>query len=675
MTADAITFVPQVATNDCVVAALMMVLRLHGRSVGRGVVKRALGGTAHGASAASLVRAARELGLEARGLRVPLARIGELSRGSILHWQRRHFVVFDAPSGDGVFIVDPATGRRHVGATELATAFHGLAIAFECKPESEPASPEVPSPTRAMLARALVSPKTQKWLLASLVSAVVALTTLSAMSALAMGALVDRAAAREVAATRILPALVGVAALVFAAIALRERATARLRHALDEALGGAVRAALARADEAFFHERSSRDLLGRFAAGRSLAASSAQSLASLFGDLFAVLVFTILVARTSLPVLASVVALGSLQLGLLAFGRRAALSDAAAEDARITALARFEERLLDRPRALDADALASWAALEDEAREASSARGAQLLATVREGFGVLAPLVVMAVAALDAARGGLSAGAMVTVNCAAICLLRPLTSVFAVLDRAREDRLRIERLDDLLATSRDVEHDAHARPSHPDVLVELRGVGFRAYPEAQPVLERTDLAIERGKTTLITGMSGSGKSLLGSIIEGATKPTTGEVLRAPVRCERVTERLVFHEGTLTENVARGAARSSSREVTKVLDIVGARAGIEALPLGAETRIGDGGGGLPTGLLRRVAIARSLYREPELLVLDGALDGLADAEVRALLAAIRAARPSLALVVSSHSSGAIAAADTIVLLDPFARSAS
>src|SRR5689334_4195081 len=109
-----------------------MTLGLYGRHVALDDVRRVAGLSRHGVDAQHLVAAAEHFGLRARGvqLRTP-EDLAFLDPGSILHWEFRHFVVFERAEKNGAWVLDPATGRAFVPRGELDRTLTGVALVFE----------------------------------------------------------------------------------------------------------------------------------------------------------------------------------------------------------------------------------------------------------------------------------------------------------------------------------------------------------------------------------------------------------------------------------------------------------------------------------------------------------------------------------------------------------------
>lgn len=113
--------------------------------------------------------------------------LAHLPRASVLHWEFKHFVVFEEATRDGAWIVDPAHGRRRIGREELRRAFTGVALTFEPGQEFEPGGERTLNLGRYLRALAARRGRVRGMLLMSVVLQVLALAT-----PLLTGVLVDR---------------------------------------------------------------------------------------------------------------------------------------------------------------------------------------------------------------------------------------------------------------------------------------------------------------------------------------------------------------------------------------------------------------------------------------------------------------------------------------------------
>ena len=238
----------------------------------------------------------------------------------------------------------------------------------------------------------------------------------------------------------------------------------------------------------------------------------------------------------------------------------------------------------------------------------------------------------------------------------------------------------VERLFRVLAEK--VDDPKRRRPPFPGLrgAIRLEGVGFR-YPGSRAwALRGLDLEIAKGARVALVGPSGCGKSTLAKLLLRLHDPSEGRMLidavdakqydAASVRARAglVTSEASLFNDTVFQNVALGRRVAALSEVERACRLAGAADFIEALPEGYRTLLGDGGFSLSAGQRQKLALARVLLKDPELVVLDEAtahLDGPAEQEV---LSALEAVLPGRTVVTISHDPRAVDGADLIAVLD-------
>ena len=212
-------------------------------------------------------------------------------------------------------------------------------------------------------------------------------------------------------------------------------------------------------------------------------------------------------------------------------------------------------------------------------------------------------------------------------------------------------------------TGKLVVEDVHAGPPGSPVRI-LQGVKFNAMP---------------GELTLIIGPTASGKSTLARLLVGVWPATIGKVRLdgADVHAWNKQElgphmgylpqNVELFDGTVAENVARFGDVDMDA-VKAAIEITGMRSVIEALPEGYDTRIGDEGAILSGGQRQRLGLARALYGNPKVLVLDepnASLDAAGDKNLLELIAKLKAA--GVTVVAITHRNSLMPVVDKIVLL--------
>jgi ATP-binding cassette, subfamily B, bacterial PglK len=210
--------------------------------------------------------------------------------------------------------------------------------------------------------------------------------------------------------------------------------------------------------------------------------------------------------------------------------------------------------------------------------------------------------------------------------------------------------------------------------------VRIDGVSHWYDGRPEPALSKIDLIIERGKCVAITGATGAGKTTLIDVILGLFEPTEGRILvdGIDIRTDLAGwQRLIGYvpqnpflmDGTLRRNIAFGIRDADIDPVAleQAVDQAQLRDCIAGLPDGLDTLVGERGVRLSGGERQRLAIARALYRDPELIVFDEATSALDAGTEHALGRAMEALRGRKTLLIVAHRLSTVERADQVILL--------
>jgi ATP-binding cassette subfamily C protein/ATP-binding cassette subfamily C exporter for protease/lipase/ATP-binding cassette subfamily C protein EexD len=199
--------------------------------------------------------------------------------------------------------------------------------------------------------------------------------------------------------------------------------------------------------------------------------------------------------------------------------------------------------------------------------------------------------------------------------------------------------------------------------------------------DGRALLHGLTFALERGECLAVVGPSGAGKSTLCRLLTGVVAPDAGSVrLDAaslahypPAALGRhvgyLPQEAMLFAGTVAENVARMAPAAEGRDVVRAAQHAGAHEMVLRLPDGYATRLADGGAPLSGGQRQRIGLARALFGEPRLVVLDEPNANL-DAEGEAALMATigRLKEAGATVVVVTHRPQALRQADRVLVLE-------
>lgn len=205
-------------------------------------------------------------------------------------------------------------------------------------------------------------------------------------------------------------------------------------------------------------------------------------------------------------------------------------------------------------------------------------------------------------------------------------------------------------------------------------------VNFR-YGSRVTVFEDLNLEIPKGKVTAIVGESGSGKSTLMALLQNLYPLQSGHVYIGEydlrnIRNESlrrwvgvVPQKIDLFAGHVVDNIAVGDDQPDMKKIIRICSGLGILEFIEKLPEGFNTYLGENGATLSGGQKQKIAIARALYRDPEILILDEAtssLDSAAEKHVRKMVELLRHQRKTV--IIIAHRLSTISHADKIVVLE-------
>ena len=263
---------------------------------------------------------------------------------------------------------------------------------------------------------------------------------------------------------------------------------------------------------------------------------------------------------------------------------------------------------------------------------------------------------------------------LILLAAAAFRLLPSATRILSALNNIQFGLPVIELLNEDLKTEKQLTGETLRFENN----IVLKNISFRYSEDSPLILNEVSVEIKKNETVGVIGISGQGKSTLVNILAGLLPPTSGGVHidSKPIKGHEmswyshigyVPQQVYLLDDTIKRNVAFGIPDKDIDEsrVWAVLKKSGIDADVKRMPDGIETEVGERGARVSGGQKQRLGIARALYREPALLILDESTSSLDVKTEAGILKTLSGLRGQITMVIVSHRQSAIQECDSVL----------
>ncbi len=315
--------------------------------------------------------------------------------------------------------------------------------------------------------------------------------------------------------------------------------------------------------------------------------------------------------------------------------------------------------------------------------EKASIKSEMSLALLNVGQGIIIAsglTVIMVMAGNGVAAGTMTLGDFVLVNAFLIQLYIPLNFLGTIFREVKHCLTDMEKMFGLLTIEREIADRPTARPLRVEhARVSFDNVTF-AYGPERPILRGVDIDIEGGQKVAVVGASGAGKSTLARLLFRFYDVGDGRItidgqdirdvqlatLRAAIGI--VPQDTVLFNDTIEYNIRYGHPHCSRADVERAVQLAHLQAFVRSLPQGLDTVVGERGLKVSGGEKQRIAIARTILKDPPILILDEATSALDSKSERAIQSALDEVAAQRTTLVIAHRLSTVIDADQILVLD-------
>ncbi len=678
----------QMEAAECGAACIAMVLAYYGRWVPLDKMRQDCGVSRDGSKASYMVKAAKDYGLDAQGLRVTPDSIKNLKFPLIAFWNLNHFVVVEGFDKKKWFLNDPAEGPRTVTYEEFDKGLSGVALTFDKTPEFQEGGHK-PSLFRSLRKRASgMGPALTYAIFTGLMLTFVGLIIPSFTKVYVDHYLMEQ----EVDWLKALLWIMLITIFLNMVVTwMQQNVLLKLNFKLSLSSSSVFFNHLLRLPVDFFFQRYSGEIQSRVALNDRVAALlsgplSATLLHCLTSVFFVAVMLSYSAFLTGIGVIGAILNLAALQA--VSRKRTDLNKRLLQEKGKLLGVTMSGIYMIEtlKSEGREDDFFTRWSGYQSKATSSGQELGlwSAALERVPPFLTSLNHISVLGFGGVLVMRGFLTVGDLLAFQALLAGFTQPINSLVALGSQLQEIDGDLSRLDDVLANPLDDELiKAEAVKLTPETAsklagkIEINNISFAYGRFDKSFIDQFSLTINPGSRVALVGASGSGKTTIGNLVAGLFTATKGEIrfdgkLRSEIprlvmanSLAKVDQYVFLFEGSVRENIAlwndniTEAAIIQAAKDACIHDVISSR------PMGYEELVLEGGRNFSGGQRQRLEIARALALDPTILVLDEATSALDPLTEKMIDDNLR--RRGCSCLIIAHRLSTIRDSDEIIVL--------
>jgi len=696
----------QMEAVECGAAALGIIMAYYGRIVPLPELRRECGVSRDGSKASNVLKAARNYGLQANGLKKELEQLPELRPPYIVFWNFNHFLVVEGFGKKRVYLNDPATGPRHVSLQEFDEGYTGVVLfiepGLEFKKGGRKLSLILSLWERLQGATGALSYCVLVGFLLTIVGLAVPVFSQVFVDEILIQGRQDW----------LRPLLLAMAiATVFQGVLtlLRLRYLRRLKVKLAVGMSSRFLWHILRLPVGFYAQRFAGEISSRTSLNDQVANVLSGRLATTVIDTVMVIFYALVMLQYDWVLTLVVVTFAGVNVLILQWisrrrvdaNQRLIQEYGKAAGASIAALQSMETL---KASGLESDFFSRWSGYYAKALNSQQELGVtnQTFSVLPTLLSALSSMAFLIVGGLRVMNGHLSIGMLVAFQGMMQSFLLPVNNLVSFGSILQEMEGNLIRLDDVLDNPVDPQLEHRSRRAAGDEgdkgatssssssspsfsssprlqgYVELKNITYGYSRLEPPLIENFNLLIKPGQRVALVGGSGSGKSTIAKLVSGLYQPWAGEILFDGKPKEHfshqvltnsiamVEQDIVLFGGTVRENLTLWDTTVADKNLMRACRDAAIDDVVLSMSGGFDAELIEGAANLSGGERQRLEIARSLVNNPSILIMDEATSAL-DAQTEKIIDSNLRRRGCTCIIVA-HRLSTIRDCDEIIVLE-------
>lgn len=671
----------QSEASECGIACIAMLASAHGFSIDLTSMRARYPVSLKGSTLQNIVEIASDIGLESRAIRCEINDLKNLQLPAILHWNMKHFVVLVKCKRNSYVILDPAFGRIKVSKEDINRSFTGVAL--EAWPGPDFKKDDVRN--RLEISRIIPKSLTIRKVIISIFLYAITIELIILFLPILQQIIIDDALVTQ--DTDLLLLLTITTAVFMLGKAITEVVRGLVQRNLSSSLSLIVPSHvfkhMAGLSVSWFEKRSSADIITRFDSVNQIHTTlTTTTINAIIDGIVALLTLAAMFLYSS--TLATIVLIftgiyAAIRLFWFRFYRLHVHNE-------IVQRARVTQYLMETIQGIATIKIFGGALQRQDHFLGRLSRHIVVKMQIKSAdiyFAFTQSILtgaervgVIFLGAHSVLEGNFTVGMLIAFLSFRDNYVRKTDRLIDAVVAFKMLDVHLDRTSDILLTPQEHKTELpYLGEKNTKGAIEIKNVSYKYGENDVFVLRNCNLKIEAGKTIAIVGPSGSGKSTLYKVLAGEAEPQVGQVLIDDVPITTIGyERLrqiiavvrqndMLFGGTVFENIALLDPIPNHDKVYEVARTAQIFDEIEHMPMGFNTLVGAMGSGLSGGQLQRLMIARALYRDPQILILDEATSSLDVENEKKITAAI--SELGITRIIIAHRQETIASADKII----------